>query len=197
MKILVTGVAGFIGSNLLPMLLNNNHQVVGIDNLNDYYPPEIKKNNINKYLSHPKFTFIINDIENRTILNDIFNTYNFDTIIHLAARAGVRASLEDPFIYNDTNIIGTTNLLEFSRQHSVKQFIFASSSSVYGERDSVPFKESDACGHPISPYAASKRSCELFCYTYSELFKINMTIIRFFNVYGPNNRPRHGSPSFC
>jgi UDP-glucuronate 4-epimerase len=197
MKILVTGAAGFIGSNLCKKLLADNHEVFGIDDLNDYYSPLIKIRNVTPFFNHPRFFLTILNIENRNRLEEIFKKKQFDAIVHLAARAGVRASLVDPLIFSDANFTGTANLLEFSRRHGIKQFIFASSSSVYGERDSTPFNENDACSHPVSPYAASKRACELFCYTYGKLFAINITILRFFNVYGPNNRPDMGHYLFA
>ena len=189
MKIVVTGGAGFIGSHLCDRLLKEGREVICIDNLNPYYPPKIKINNIKKNLENTNFNFFAVDIENRGQLEEIFKNNQIDIIIHLAARAGVRPSIEKPLLYKDTNISGTLNLLELSKKYGVKNFIFGSSSSVYGNNKKIPFSETDNVDYPISPYAASKKACELYCYTYSHLCDINITCLRFFTVYGPRGRP--------
>ena len=189
MKILVTGGAGFIGSHVCDALLERDDEVVCIDNLNTYYSPKIKLDNIKNNLENPNFNFFAIDIENKGQLEEIFKNNQIDIIIHLAARAGVRPSIENPLLYKDTNISGTLNLLELSKKYGVKNFIFGSSSSVYGNAKKVPFSETDNVDYPISPYAASKKACELYCYTYSHLCDINVTCLRFFTVYGPRGRP--------
>lgn len=189
MKILVTGGAGFIGSHLCDQLLADGHQVVCLDNLSDYYSPKIKLNNISHNLDNPNFIFLVKNIQEKPKLEKIFQDYQIETVVHLAARAGVRASLEDPLDFKDTNISGTVNLLELSKIYNVKNFIFGSSSSVYGNNKKVPFSEDDQVEMPISPYATSKRACELYCYTYSYLCNLHITVLRFFSVFGPRNRP--------
>jgi UDP-glucuronate 4-epimerase len=189
LRILVTGCAGFIGSNLCDQLLKEGHFVLGIDHLSDYYDPIIKINNISHNFNNPNFKFLVKNIQEKQKLDIIMQEYEIDVIIHLAARAGVRASIDEPLKFKDTNITGTVNLLELARQHNVKQFIFASSSSVYGNNKKVPFSEEDHVEEPISPYATSKRACESYCYTYNHLFKLPTIVLRFFNVYGPRNRP--------
>lgn len=188
-KILITGGAGFIGSHLCDRLLKDGHFVCCLDNFNNYYDPLIKLNNINHNFANPNFKLLIEDTENKEKLNYIFEQYDIDIVIHLAARAGVRGSIEHILDYRDTNIIGTINLLELCKIHNIKNFIYASSSSVYGNNAKIPFNEDDDVNQPISPYATTKRTCELFCYTYHNLCKINTLILRFFNVYGPRNRP--------
>lgn len=188
-KILVTGGAGFIGSHLCDRLLKEGHFVACLDNFNNYYDPLVKLENIKNNFSNPNFKLLVEDTENREKLEYIFEQYDFDVVIHLAARAGVRGSIEHILDYRDTNIIGTINLLELCKIHNVKNFIYASSSSVYGNNDKVPFNEDDFVDKPISPYATTKRTGELFCYTYHHLCGINTTVLRFFNVYGPRNRP--------
>ncbi len=189
MKILVTGGAGFIGSHLCDKLLDLGHQVVCIDHLSDYYSPVIKISNIKPNFDNPNFTFLVKNIQEKNKLEKIFQDNKFDAVIHLAARAGVRASLEDPLDFKDTNVSGTVNLLELSKIYGVKNFIFGSSSSVYGNNKKVPFSEDDQVEMPISPYATSKRACELYCYTYSYLCDLNISCLRFFSVFGPRNRP--------
>lgn len=189
MKILVTGGAGFIGSHLCDHLLALGHQVVCIDHLSDYYSPLIKLKNIEPNLYNPNFTFLVKNVQERDKLEKLFQKFNFEAVVHLAARAGVRASLEEPLEFKDTNITGTVNLLELAKIYGVKNFIFASSSSVYGNNKKVPFSEDDQVEMPISPYATSKRACELYCYTYSYLCDLNVTALRFFSVFGPRNRP--------
>lgn len=183
----MTGCAGFIGSNLLDRLLLENHTVIGVDDFNDYYIPSQKRANIAKHLKNKDFTLIEKDISNLTIKQ--FNNGTIDAIIHLAARAGVRASIYQPILYEKVNVGGTLKMLELAKELKVKHFIFGGSSSVYGNNTPVPFREDAACDQPISPYAATKRSGELLCYTYSNLYKISTTVLRFFTVYGPRNRP--------
>jgi len=188
MKYLVTGCAGFIGSHVTQELLKNGHKVIGIDNLNDYYDPRIKGDNVVELLLDDNFTFYKIDINDFKRLESVFEREDIDRVIHLAARAGVRASISDPLIYIKTNINGTVNLLELARRYNIQNFVFASSSSVYGERDDVPFKETDEI-KPISQYAATKKSGELLGYTYNHLYKLPFIGLRFFTVYGPKGRP--------
>lgn len=189
MKILVTGGAGFIGSSVTDRLLERGDQIVCLDNFDDFYKPEIKKRNIDTALKNPGFKLVKGDIRDIGLLKELFAQESFDMIFHPAARAGVRPSIVDPMLYEDVNIKGTMNLLEMSREHNIKGFIFASSSSVYGKNEKVPFSEEDNVDFPISPYAATKKACELICYTYHALFKLNITCLRFFTVYGPRQRP--------
>lgn len=189
MTILLTGCAGFIGSNLLDRLLSEGHKVIGVDNFNDFYPPSQKRQNIESNLNNPNFKLIEKGICSLS-LSDLSSIINHQSlIIHLAARAGVRPSLDQPLLYEKVNVGGTLNLLELAKKLKVKNFIFGSSSSVYGNSSPAPFKETSACDQPISPYAATKRSAELLCQTYNHLYKIPTTILRFFTVYGPRNRP--------
>ena len=187
MHYLVTGGAGFIGSHLSEALLDQGHQVSIIDDFNDYYDPEIKRLNISGFLD--RITLIEGDIRDTDLIERIFSKGKFNAIVHLAARAGVRPSIQAPKLYLTTNIDGTFNLLEASRQHGVKDFIFASSSSVYGVNPNIPFSETDALTRTISPYAASKLAAEQLCSNYSHLFGIRCMCLRFFTVYGPRQRP--------
>jgi UDP-glucuronate 4-epimerase len=186
MKILVTGGAGFIGSHLCNALLAAGHHVTNIDNFDTFYDKSIKLNNIVKHKKSANYKFIEGDILNLTAL---LNNQSFDLIIHLAAKAGVRPSLENPIAYHRVNVEGTLNLLEYARHNNIPKFIFASSSSVYGENPSVPWRENDTRLMPISPYAASKISAELLGKTYATLFGLNFIALRFFTVYGPGQRP--------
>jgi UDP-glucuronate 4-epimerase len=186
---LITGTAGFIGSHLAETLLNIGHTVIGIDNFNDYYDPQLKHQNNTILTKHPNYTFIKGDIRNSETINTLFKTHSIDIVIHLAAMAGVRYSIENPTLYFDVNINGTLTLLEACRHHNIKKLLFASSSSVYGNNQKVPFSESDTVDFPVSPYAASKKAGELICYNYHHLFNMNITCIRFFTVYGPRQRP--------
>lgn len=189
-NVLVTGGAGFIGSHLVGTLLaEGDRQITIVDDLNDFYSPGIKRANLALYQDSPDVTFVEADIRNFAALEPIFEGANFDTIVHLAARAGVRPSLLEPQLYIETNINGTTNLLELARRYSVRQFVFGSSSSVYGENKKVPFGEDDPIFNPISPYAATKAAGELICHTYSHLFDIRTVCLRFFTVYGARQRP--------
>ena len=185
MSILITGVAGFIGSWTARELLKNGHNVVGIDNFNDYYNPEFKKSNIKSL----KIQLYKEDVRDYDKLKKIFQDSKIDSIVHLAAMVGVRPSIQNPFVYEEVNVKGTLNMLELAKQHNVKKFIFASSSSVYGNRDKVPFSENDAANSQISPYAATKKAGELMCYSYSHLYRIPTICLRFFTVYGPSGRP--------
>ena len=189
MKVLVTGSAGFIGSHLCERLLSGGHQVVGLDNFDPFYNPQVKRNNIVASLSQKEFRFVEGDIRDIACVENVCAAGKFDVIVHLAAKAGVRPSIEDPLGYQDVNIRGTLVLLEAAKKYGIKKFIFASSSSVYGNNEKVPFAETDNVDNPISPYAATKKAGELLCYTYSHLCAIDMTCLRFFTVYGPRQRP--------
>lgn len=195
--ILVTGGAGFIGSSLIDELLRTNKKVVAVDNFNDYYDPKIKENYIKEILYNmtklnikpDNFTLYREDIRNTNKMEEIFKNHEISIIIHLAAMAGVRFSIENPNLYYDVNINGTLALLETARKNGINKFIFASSSSVYGNNKKVPFSEDDPVDHPISPYAASKKAGELICYTYHHLYEMSIACLRFFTVYGPRQRP--------
>jgi len=205
MKFLVTGVAGFIGYHVCKRLLENQHIVVGLDNINDYYDVNLKFsrleqlgimtesakefNQIVASNSHDKFSFVRMNLEDRDHLPQLFSNEKFDAVCNLAAQAGVRYSLENPETYIDSNIVGFLNVLECCRHNNIKHLVYASSSSVYGSNKKVPFETSDHVDHPISLYAASKKSNELMAHTYSHLFKFKTTGLRFFTVYGPWGRP--------
>jgi UDP-glucuronate 4-epimerase len=189
-NIIVTGGAGFIGSHLVDYLLaENSWHVTVIDDFNDFYSPEIKRQNISAHLENPNFTLFEADIRDAESLRTIFENRKSDCIVHLAARAGVRPSLSEPKLYAETNINGTLNLLELAREFGVKQFVFASSSSVYGMNAKIPFSEEDKVSNPISPYAATKAAGELLCHTFSHLYNIRTICLRFFTVYGARQRP--------
>jgi len=189
-NVLITGGAGFVGSNLTEHLLaEGGWNVSIIDDLNDFYAPEIKRANMAEVRNTGDFQFFEADIRNAESLRPVFDENEFDVIVHLAARAGVRPSLKEPKLYAETNINGTLNLLELARDYEIKQFVFGSSSSVYGENEKLPFAEQDPIFKPISPYAATKAAGELICHTYSHLFDIRTVCLRFFTVYGPRQRP--------
>jgi UDP-glucuronate 4-epimerase len=189
-NILITGGAGFIGSHLVDHLLAEGEwSVTVVDDFNDFYPPEIKRNNIRAHEQNSAYKLIEADIRVQSDLEKVFDETRFDVIVHLAARAGVRPSLEEPQLYAETNINGTLNLLEQARHHRVKQFVFGSSSSVYGINAKVPFSEDDTIRQPISPYATTKAAGELLCYTYSHLYDLRSVCLRFFTVYGARQRP--------
>jgi len=189
-NLLITGAAGFIGSHLVDRLLATNvERITVVDDFNDFYNPSIKRDNIREHLKDHRYSIHEADIRDRAALELIFNERNFDCVVHLAARAGVRPSLSEPQLYTETNINGTVNLLELARRHNVKQFVFGSSSSVYGINAKVPFSEDDPIRQPISPYAATKGAGELLCHTYSHLYGLRCVCLRFFTVYGPRQRP--------
>jgi UDP-glucuronate 4-epimerase len=187
--ILVTGAAGFIGYYVSQRLINDDHIVIGVDNLNDYYDVNLKKNRLSLLNSAKKFSFYQIDVSDKELLESIFKTHNISHVVHLAAQAGVRYSIENPDAYIKSNIIGTYNILEMCRHYPVKHLVYASSSSVYGANKKVPFEETDFVDHPVSLYAATKKSNELMAYTYSHLYAIPSTGLRFFTVYGPMGRP--------
>lgn len=192
MKILVTGAAGFIGFHLILKLLSRGDEIIGIDNLNDYYDPALKKSRLNLIAKHSKstnFKFIKMDISDRYLMEQLFVSNSFDIVVNLAAQAGVRYSLENPHVYVDSNIVGFVNILEGCRYSKIKHLIFASSSSVYGMNIKQPFSINDKADYPISLYAATKKSNELMAHTYSHLYDIPTTGLRFFTVYGPYGRP--------
>lgn len=187
---LVTGGAGFIGSHLVKRLLaEESSRVVALDNFEDFYPPAFKRENVEPYLEASNFELVEADIRDQDALEPIFKERKIDTVVHLAAKAGVRPSLLDPQGYADANINGTLNLLETCRKHDVKKFVFGSSSSVYGSRSKVPFSEDDSISKPISPYAATKAAGEMLCHTYSHLYGMKIVCLRFFTVYGARQRP--------
>jgi UDP-glucuronate 4-epimerase len=189
MKLLVTGSAGFIGSALSIRLLDRGDEVIGIDNLNDYYDPTLKEARLQRHLSHDNFTQINIDIEDGGAVKEIFENYKFDGVVNLAAQAGVRYSIENPLAYIKTNILGFSHILEGCRHSEVGHLVYASSSSVYGSNTSMPFSIHDNVDHPLSLYAASKKSNELMAHTYSHLYNLPTTGLRFFTVYGPWGRP--------
>src|SRR6267143_2688963 len=189
-SILITGGAGFIGSHLVDLLMaEGGWRITVVDDFNDFYDPAIKRENVRSWLSNPDFKVVEADIRDQAALKQAFDTTAFDCIVHLAARAGVRPSLKEPRLYVETNINGTLNLLELARAHDVKQFVFGSSSSVYGANAKVPFSEDDSIFRPISPYAATKAAGELLCHTYSHLYGLRIVCLRFFTVYGARQRP--------
>jgi UDP-glucuronate 4-epimerase len=189
MTILVTGAAGFIGMHLSKRLLEQGYEVVGIDNLNDYYDPQLKEDRLLLLKKYERFTFIKMDLVDREGILKLFETYSFPYVIHLAAQAGVRYSLQNPHAYVDSNLVGFVNMMEACRHYPVKHFIYASSSSVYGANTKMPFSTSDNVDHPVSLYAATKKANELIAHTYSHLYSIPTTGLRFFTVYGPWGRP--------
>lgn len=189
MNILVTGGAGFIGSHLCEKLIDSGSKIICVDNFDNFYNPAIKENNLSGVIGSSYFKLYRSDICSLDQMEEIFSKNSIDMVIHLAARAGVRPSIEKPFLYEKVNILGTMNLLECCKRYNISKFIFASSSSVYGGNKKIPFSEEDNVDHPISPYAATKKAGELICYTYHNLYKISIFCFRFFNVYGPRQRP--------
>lgn len=187
--ILVTGGAGFIGSHLSRRLLDRGDRVTVIDDFNDFYDPALKRRNVALFLDQPSYHLVEGDIRDAKLVNTLFRENRFDGVVHLAARAGVRPSLQQPILYEETNCIGTLNLLEAARLDGPDTFIFGSSSSVYGINEKVPFAENDEVNQPISPYATTKRTGELICFNYHHLYRMNITCLRFFTVYGPAQRP--------
>jgi len=185
---LVTGAAGFIGARTSELLIKAGHTVVGIDNMNDAYDPRVKEYRLRKLQTLAGFTFHKLDISNKSII-DSFKEEKFDGVINMAARAGVRASVKDPWVYVESNMIGTLNMLEICRQTETQKFIVASTSSIYGENPPYPTPESASSSEPLQPYAASKKGAEAMCHAYHHLYGIDVTVVRFFTVYGPAGRP--------
>ncbi|ARK10659.1 GDP-mannose 4,6-dehydratase [Fibrella sp. ES10-3-2-2] len=186
-QLVVTGCAGFIGSHLTDRLLASGYRVIGIDNFDSFYDRSVKERNVAGALSHPNFTFIEADIRNSEWLNKL--DADVEAVIHIAAKAGVRPSIEQPHEYISTNIAGTNNLLAWMQQRGIKKMVFASSSSVYGNNEKIPFSETDSVEQPISPYAFTKRSCELLTHNYHHLYGMGIINLRFFTVYGERQRP--------
>lgn len=186
---LITGGAGFIGSSLAEELLKQGHKVIAIDNFCNFYDPKIKENNLANILKKENFKIYRGDIRDKTILEEIFTKNNIDVVVHLAAMAGVRPSIENPILYQEVNCMGTQNILEEMRKHNIKNLVMASSSSVYGNCKEVPFKEDMIVDFAISPYAATKKANEVMTHVYHKLFKMNVIMLRFFTVYGPKQRP--------
>lgn len=187
--ILVTGAAGFIGFHLCKNLVEFGNKIIGIDSINEYYDPELKKNRLKILKQNSNFTFFKTDLCDYKNIENIFNNNSIEIICHLAAQAGVRYSLTNPFAYQKSNNEGFLNIIELAKKYNIKNFVFASSSSVYGNNKKLPFSEEDPVDHPISLYAATKRSNELIAYSYSHLFNLNCSGLRFFTVYGPWGRP--------
>ena len=189
MRTLVTGGAGFIGSHLCEALLRAGHDVVALDSFDDFYDPAVKRANLATCRESQRFRLIEGDIRDARLVEDVLSGSNIEMIVHLAARAGVRPSIAQPLLYQDVNVGGTVVLLEAACRNQVQKFIFASSSSVYGNNQKIPFAESDNVDFPISPYAATKKAGELLCHTFHHLHALDVTCLRFFTVYGPRQRP--------
>jgi UDP-glucuronate 4-epimerase len=196
MKVLVTGAAGFIGSHVTESLLAEGWEVVGVDNFDSFYDPAIKKENLKGVRRNKAFRLVEGDIRDGAFLESVADGSKLDAVIHLAARAGVRPSLEQPKLYADVNVSGTVEVLEMARRNKIPKFIFASSSSVYGEREGAPFREEDNVDFPISPYAATKKAGELLCYAYHHNCGLAVSCLRLFTVYGPRQRPEMAIHSF-
>ncbi|MGN6340311.1 MAG: SDR family NAD(P)-dependent oxidoreductase [Ginsengibacter sp.] len=189
MKILITGAAGFIGSHTCESLIKNGNSIIGVDNFDSFYSYKLKELNLEQLNQNSNFRFYKADIRDDKALNQIFSSNQVDVVIHLAAKAGVRPSIESISEYYDVNINGTISLLESMRKNGIKKMVFASSSSIYGNNQKVPFSEDDRVDNPISPYASTKKSGELLCHVYSHLYNFDITCLRFFTVYGPRQRP--------
>ncbi len=191
-RYLVTGAAGFIGARVSTLLLEQGHQVIGIDSLNNAYDVRLKQWRLQKLQADPKFAFSRGDLADRVVVETLWNKHDgnaFDAVINLAARAGVRQSTENPYVYFETNVSGTLNLLELARQGGVKKFVLASTSSLYGAENPRPFREDANTDKPLSPYAASKKAAEAMCYTWHFLYGMDITVFRYFTVFGPAGRP--------
>ena len=188
-KILLTGAAGFIGFHLAKRLLERGDEIVGIDNMNDYYTPKLKEARLAQIVNHPSFKFVKGDIADRELMPRLFEDEKFDKVVNLAAQAGVRYSIENPFAYVDSNLVGFANILECCRHNGTKHLVYASSSSVYGGNKKVPFSEEDKVDNPVSLYAATKKANELMASCYTKLYGFPATGLRFFTVYGPWGRP--------
>lgn len=195
--ILVTGGAGFIGSHLCEALLEHGAKVLCLDNFCDFYSPDIKRQNLHQCLSNPDFQLIEGDIRSPLDIDKAFQSEAIDLVIHLAAMAGVRPSIQNPKLYTEVNVNGTVNILQACQKYGVKRLIFASSSSVYGNNDKVPYNEADPVDKPISVYAATKKAGELLCHTWHQLYNISTVCLRFFTVYGPRQRPDLAIYKFC
>ncbi len=189
MKVLVTGSAGFIGSAVSIRLLNRGDEVIGVDNHNNYYDPKLKEARLSRHIDHPKYTHARIDIENQKNIEQLFDSHQFDCVINLAAQAGVRYSIKNPQAYIMSNVVGFGNILESCKNHNISHLVYASSSSVYGANTKMPFSIHDDASHPMSIYAATKKTNELMAHSYSHLFNIPTTGLRFFTVYGPWDRP--------
>ncbi|HEY4484772.1 MAG TPA: NAD-dependent epimerase/dehydratase family protein [Nitrospiria bacterium] len=195
-KILVTGGAGFIGSHVIDRLLSEGRRVVCLDNFDAFYNPAVKRANLSSSIGHPAFRLIEGDIRDEKTVDGVFREERFDAVFHAAARAGVRPSIQEPALYHDVNVNGTVHLLESARSFGVRNFVFASSSSVYGANNKIPFSESDPADFPISPYASTKRAGELLAHAYHHLYNLPITCLRFFTVYGPRQRPEMAVHAF-
>jgi UDP-glucuronate 4-epimerase len=197
MSVLVTGGAGFIGSHVVEKLINQDEEVVCLDNFDPFYAPPIKRRNLARVATHPRFHLFEGDIRDQRLLEKLFSDYSITRIFHAAAKAGVRPSIHDPLSYEAVNIQGTIGLLEMARKQPVKNFVFASSSSVYGNSKDLPFTEKQPLGAACSPYGATKQAGELFCATYHFLYRLPVIGLRFFTVYGPRQRPEMAIHKFC
>ena len=189
MTILVTGAAGFIGSHVTQTLLARGERVIGLDNLNDYYAPARKRANLAEIGTSPAFRFVEGDIRDSAALRALFAAERPGAVIHLAAMPGIPYSMKNPLLYEDVNTRGTLNLLEMAREFSAGKFVLASTSSIYGDTDKIPFVETDPTDRPLAPYPATKKACEVLAYTYYHLYGLKCAVLRFFNVYGPRGRP--------
>lgn len=189
MKILVTGGAGFIGSTLTDVLLQRGDKVVAIDNFNDYYSPARKQANVTPFTENPRYTMYNADFRDRDVVEEVFTVHKPDAVAHIGAMGSVRYSVKKPHLYTEVNFNGTMNVLDAAQRHQVGNFVFASTSSVYGQTDKVPFVETDPTDKPLAPYPATKKACEVFGYAYHNMHGFNFTALRFFNVYGPKGRP--------
>ncbi len=195
-RVFLTGGAGFIGSHTTTALLDRGDEVVVLDDFNDFYDPRIKRTNVEGFLDRPGYRLVEGDIRDRDLVRSLYREGDFDSTIHLAARAGVRPSLREPVLYEEVNCVATLHLLEAARDFEVPNFVFGSSSSVYGINDKVPFSEDDEINQPISPYATTKRTGELFCFNYHHLYGLRTSCLRFFTVYGPSQRPEMAIHAF-